>query len=830
VEEVPPPSPPVSPLTSPAATTVRESENLDINQSGSGANNNSALSPPPPPASQLSPVVAGEAARAKESAGAERLKSKEKEDGRVASKEKREKQLSTESTASGSSARSRGSKGTRKSSVTNNKKTHSSIGYSRIIKDRSKWQPFEDQDPSVKKSSLHLIKDRVGSLFRGESSEERDVRLRLEWYKRALHVEIGSLEASLKEFEQHRLRLTCQFEEEQNTLRQRGLQSLLQLFQLQSWSRLARTLIVESMAEQSVKVLNLRHKRAFRVIELFQEELANGKDKKEGRHNLDSYRNFCLKPEDVMVKEQSFVSLSKRLIRMDKVVTSTQQSFMKRLPDLEVSGGKNRTDTLLAMTKTYAELLEKAEPSNMNSKDFIWSDLCRWRTDLQREKLEIELSFGDFVDDEREREGRLFKRWVNFILKSKSNNTEGHEKTSAKDKDAADSGGGESTSMKSTRGRRSLVGLSFSSPSSSKGNSIESPEESTPEKEVITVVSPRSVVAFIKYYATIVLAPIHGIKDELVDTLKALVGSVVYRRVHSRTYRYTSRTLHARDLHWVYKCRLARYVDPVVFGIPEVYLRGPDGGKRIDDASQSSPNNNSRDMTVERRGESSDIDADEIDEISAMLTPAAFSAKSTPTFGAPVPDSGLTCDHYGKPYARVSKLLSSLTTTVNPKEIAFILLLASKWLMLEAVNISSKTDYLGADTVFPILVLSLVHADIPNVHLVLQYLHNYGEVSDASEVSYYMTCLEAAVEYIIRLEVPEQTVATVKREIEGGKMPPHGGLDDINDETQLAQLTAGEQECKFNEKGDLEDLADWLRDQQTMEDTISILKKEGIFF
>ena len=70
VEEVLPPSPPVSPLTSPAATTVRESENLDINQSGSGANNNSALSPPPPPASQLSPVVAGEAARAKESAGA----------------------------------------------------------------------------------------------------------------------------------------------------------------------------------------------------------------------------------------------------------------------------------------------------------------------------------------------------------------------------------------------------------------------------------------------------------------------------------------------------------------------------------------------------------------------------------------------------------------------------------------------------------------------------------------------------------------------------------------------------------------------------------------
>jgi hypothetical protein len=224
------------------------------------------------------------------------------------------------------------------------------------------------------------------------------------------------------------------------------------------------------------------------------------------------------------------------------------------------------------------------------------------------------------------------------------------------------------------------------------------------------------------------------------------------------------------------------------------------------------------------------MDADEIDDISTMLTPTAFAAKPTPTFGAPAPDSGLTCDHYGKPYARVSKLLSSLTTTVNPKEIAFTLLLASKWLMLEAVNISSKTDYLGADTVFPILVLSLVHADIPNVHLVLQYLHNYGEVSDASEVSYYMTCLEAAVEYIIRLEVPEQTVATVKREIEGGKMPPHGGLEDINDESQLEQLTAGEQECKFNEKGDLEDLADWLRDQQTMEDTISILKKEGIFF
>ena len=170
-----------------------------------------------------------------------------------------------------------------------------------------------------------------------------------------------------------------------------------------------------------------------------------------------------------------------------------------------------------------------------------------------------------------------------------------------------------------------------------------------------------------------------------------------------------------------------------------------------------------------------------------------------------------------------------MTTTVDPRHIADILLLAVKWLMKEAVMISGKTDLLGADTVFPILVLSLVYADIPNMHLMLQYLHNYAEISEASETSYYLTCLEAAVEYIIRLEVPQETAELVRAEIEAGRMPPHGGLEDMNDVVTFEALTGGEQDCKSNEKSDLEDLGEWLREYQTMEDTISILTKEGIF-
>jgi hypothetical protein len=36
-------------------------------------------------------------------------------------------------------------------------------------------------------------------------------------------------------------------------------------------------------------------------------------------------------------------------------------------------------------------------------------------------------------------------------------------------------------------------------------------------------------------------------------------------------------------------------------------------------------------------------------------------------------------------------------------------------------------EFLGADTIFPLLVMVMVHSSVPNMHLLLQYVHAYGD-------------------------------------------------------------------------------------------------------
>lgn len=756
--------------------------------------------------------------------------------------------------------RSKGSNSAKKGQ--GGKRTHISLGYSRIVKSRSKWQPFEDQDATVKKSGFTLMKDRIGSFMRGERSEERELRLRLDWYRRALGGEVGALHASLEVFQQRREDSINKLDKDVRALESQGLQAYAKYLQQQLWSQLDRYNLVESLTRVSLKAMESRLKRSARVIELFQEEVTGKREKKDQKRDLETFRNFCLQPEEVVAKEAAFVSLSKRLIRMDRVVKSTRDFFLKHALPMISAPSFDRVPVVHALIKTYAEIREEKAPPAFNEEGFSWGDLCLWYAHLQRRRVRTELDFMDVVVDERERNGRLFRQWVEFVLNDKRNR--GRARSALADGQPHKGGGGGSVSSKekgevlsesgkTSRARvpsasdkvdagaeppasgRKAEGSSGSGGHNGKTAAAATSSAAAAAKELESVISPRSVLAFIKYYATIVLAADYGVGAESVPALKALTETAVYRRVHSRTFRYTSVSLHARDLHWVYKCRLAKFVDPTIFGIDRQYLCGPngkgsDGGQGAGDGKEKALGQGQK-QEAPTMGEVKDIDA-ELAAIDSKYNPVALFGREVPTEGVPSEGdapAGLQCNHYGKPYARVSKLLSLMNTTVDPKLITDLLLLAVKWLMKEAVRISGKTDFLGADTVFPILVLSLVYADMPNVHLVLQYLHNYAEISEASEASYYLTCLEAAVEYVIRLEVPAETAERVRDEIAAGRMAPHNGLEDMDDVVTLEALTGGQQDYKTNEKSDLEDLGEWLREYQTMEDTISILTKEGIF-
>lgn len=79
-----------------------------------------------------------------------------------------------------------------------------------------------------------------------------------------------------------------------------------------------------------------------------------------------------------------------------------------------------------------------------------------------------------------------------------------------------------------------------------------------------------------------------------------------------------------------------------------------------------------------------------------------------------------------------------------------------KWLHADALEATGKDDFLGADLMIPLLVMCLIHAKIPSIHLIMQFIRNYGQIDPCGESAYIMTCVEAAVAFIDRLEVPQE--------------------------------------------------------------------------
>lgn len=156
-----------------------------------------------------------------------------------------------------------------------------------------------------------------------------------------------------------------------------------------------------------------------------------------------------------------------------------------------------------------------------------------------------------------------------------------------------------------------------------------------------------------------------------------------------------------------------------------------------------------------------------------------------------------------------------------------------------------------------LVVLALIHAEIPNIHMILTFLHSYGETTGSGEISYYMTCLEAAVEYIMQLEIPPPAVSLynlyetsfakeekilLKAQGFRGRPGSTGFSQGVMGESMgdADRPSRGGMESGLDLKGDLEStsldddegeqfqrLGEWLRDMQQMEDTLGILQAEG---
>jgi hypothetical protein len=106
--------------------------------------------------------------------------------------------------------------------------------------------------------------------------------------------------------------------------------------------------------------------------------------------------------------------------------------------------------------------------------------------------------------------------------------------------------------------------------------------------------SPKSIIAFIKYFALRVVGSRYAIKQFHTDTLIQLTEALVYRRISSKVYRYSTPTVQEKDSTWRKKCYLCQFIDPTSYGVLMEYAFGPQPGSDTNkgtssDASVMSP-------------------------------------------------------------------------------------------------------------------------------------------------------------------------------------------------------------------------------------------------
>lgn len=71
---------------------------------------------------------------------------------------------------------------------------------------------------------------------------------------------------------------------------------------------------------------------------------------------------------------------------------------------------------------------------------------------------------------------------------------------------------------------------------------------------------------------------------------------------------------------------------------------------------------------------------------------------------------------------------------------------------------AGSRDTIGADLLVPLFTMVLINAQLPNVHMILQVLLDYGEYNEQGDVSYTIANLEGSILFILGLEVPPQAL------------------------------------------------------------------------
>lgn len=258
------------------------------------------------------------------------------------------------------------------------------------------------------------VKDNLGRIFSRDSGEVTLMKKKLSRYITALQAEVVLVQKSVSIHVQHMAELAVNLKDQELQLKRWALGHLFRTFQLQAWLRHSRCEFVVFMVKYILSSLQEKLEDASIILK-------NISMRSSGRaqpvpslpppYDLEAINSYCLSPEAIMLAETSYVEMHHRLLLMDKLCHRSLHKFKTKLPDLESKPQTERMEALHALLLRYSTHLKNSQPFVRENDRLTWDNFIIWSMKRQSEQTELEKEYLGFVEDERETEGRLFRRW-----------------------------------------------------------------------------------------------------------------------------------------------------------------------------------------------------------------------------------------------------------------------------------------------------------------------------------------------------------------------------------------------------------------------------------
>jgi len=203
------------------------------------------------------------------------------------------------------------------------------------------------------------------------------------------------------------------------------------------------------------------------------------------------------------------------------------------------------------MIYRYKSLVESIYPDNVDT--ISWDEFCVWYQQRHRDLMDLERGFGNFVEDDREKEGRLFRRWCSLANSVDDKQDEAATTTSSIDETIA-SIASIASNQRSPDKYNTKVETDFLNVPQDRNN-LSAPKrpaslQNSPSRDnlnhpiknkshrVKLELTPRTIMAFTKYFAKQILATKYKCSADLINTLLLITESLIFRKIHLVTLRF----------------------------------------------------------------------------------------------------------------------------------------------------------------------------------------------------------------------------------------------------------------------------------------------------